>query len=246
LRAATAAPAAKSAQPAFEGPVGAAAHPPELPEWVEGGGTQWLAVLHTFGATQSPTEAHVVAHLPVLPTQIYGTQFVTPPSTSFFDVCPAHIKPAGWHWPPLPHTKPSTQSVFDSQLVLHAVESAHTRLLSHACAAPGMQSPSLSQVLSAFWFLEHVLPHAVFVVGYEQVATCVPSHCPPHIVPSPVQAGRMPCGVPVTAVHMPSEALTSQASHCPPHALSQQTPSTQTSLAHSLLLLHGSPSTVVP
>jgi hypothetical protein len=173
-------------------------------------------------------------------------QPVVPPSTLFFDVCPTHIKPAGWHWPWLPHTKPSTQSVFDLQLVLHAVESAHTRLLSHACAAPGAQAPSPSQVLSASWFLEQLLPHAVMVAGYEQVRVCMPSHSPPHVVPSPAQAFPVPCGAPVTALHRPSEPLTSQASHCPAHALLQQTPSMQKSLAHSLLLSHEAPSGVVP
>ena len=40
-------------------------------------------------------------------------------------------------------------------------------------------------------------------------------------------AGRVPCGLPTTGVHVPALPSTSHASHSPVHALLQQTPSTQ-------------------
>jgi hypothetical protein len=89
LRAATSTtPKSQTAIPCPWGSPGAVAHPPELPELTVGGATHWSFELHTLGATQSSTEVHVVAHLPVLSTQIYGAQLVAPASTcvSIFEV----------------------------------------------------------------------------------------------------------------------------------------------------------------
>jgi hypothetical protein len=71
LRAAMSATPSSDAVPApsFAWP-GAAEHPPELPELVAGAATQWPLELHTFGGAQSVTEVHVLAHFPVLSTQI--------------------------------------------------------------------------------------------------------------------------------------------------------------------------------
>jgi len=55
----------------------------------------------------------------------------------------------------------------------------------------------------------------------------VPLHDPPHIDPSLVHVVRVPCGLPVTGVQVPTDPATSQASHWPAHATSQQTLSTQ-------------------
>jgi hypothetical protein len=69
---------------------GAAEHPPELPELAPGAATQWPAELQSFGATQSATEVHEVAHFPVPLWQIYGEQSVDPPTPAppvvFIDV----------------------------------------------------------------------------------------------------------------------------------------------------------------
>jgi hypothetical protein len=63
------------------------------------------------------------------------------------------------------------------------------------------------------------------------------------LLPSLVQAARLPCGSPVTLEHLPSSPLTSQAWHCDTQVVSQQTPSTQWLDAHSLEAVHALPST---
>jgi hypothetical protein len=70
----------------------------------------------------------------------------------------------------------------------------------------------------------------------------VPSHCPAQAVPSPVQAGRPPCGAPVTGVQVPTEPATSQAAQVSVQALLQQTPSTLNPLWHWFALALAAPS----
>ena len=55
---------------------------------------------------------------------------------------------------------------------------------------------------------------------------------PAHAVPTPLQAGCVPRGVPATATHVPTEPVSAQASHALAHALEQQTESTQLPLKH--------------
>jgi len=68
----------------------------------------------------------------------------------------------------------------------------------------------------------------------------LPSHFPSQVVPAPLQAGRVPWGAPVTALHVPG--VTSQASHSPLQAWSQQWPSTQKVLVHWSAAVQSAPS----
>jgi hypothetical protein len=74
--------------------------------------------------------------------------------------------------------------------------------------------------------------HCVAESGYTHAVVKVPSHCPPHAVPSDPQIGRGACGGPLTGEQVPIFPDTLHASHCPLHAPSQQTPSTQNPLVH--------------
>jgi hypothetical protein len=69
----------------------------------------------------------------------------------------------------------------------------------------------------------------------------VPSHAPPHIVPAPLHGVREPCGVPLTATHVPSRPFTSHAWHCAVHAALQQKPSAQSPIAHIVERVHAAP-----
>jgi hypothetical protein len=64
-------------------------------------------------------------------------------------------------------------------------------------------------------------------VGYAHAVFVVPSHAPPHDVPSVAHAGRAPTGAPVAAEHVPALPLKLHTPHCSVHAVSQHTPSTQ-------------------
>ena len=68
----------------------------------------------------------------------------------------------------------------------------------------------------------------------------VPSQVPPQ-VPVPLHAERVPRGVPITAVQVPTAFATSHASHWPLQAWLQQTPSAQNPLAQALLMRHAPP-----
>jgi hypothetical protein len=122
--------------------------------------------LHTFGATQSATEAHVVAHLPVSLRHTYGEQSVDPaspaPPVVFIAVWgPEQTDPpVGWQAPPV-HPNPDAQSLVDAQLVWHAVPT-HAKLPGHDVAARDVQVPVPSQALvTRSWSLHEVLPHVV-------------------------------------------------------------------------------------
>lgn len=66
----------------------------------------------------------------------------------------------------------------------------------------------------------------------------MPSHAPPHAVPSVVHGGRPPIGAPVAAEHVPTLPETLHAAHWPLHAASQQTPSTQNPDVHWFVAPH--------
>jgi hypothetical protein len=69
--------------------------------------------------------------------------------------------------------------------------------------------------------------------------TFVPSHARPQPAAPPVaHAERGPCGAPVIGVHVPTVPVPSHAWHWPEQTESQQTPSTQKLLPHSLLAAH--------
>lgn len=95
-------------------------------------------------------------------------------------------------------------------------------------------------------------PHEVVAPAYEHVDAFVPSHAPaqglpPSSAPPPRHAARVPCGAPVTVVHVPMLPPTSHAWHCPVHPVLQHTPSMHTPLAHWLLVSHEVPlAAVVP
>jgi hypothetical protein len=74
--------------------------------------------------------------------------------------------------------------------------------------------------------------------GNAHAVASVPSQMAPQ-GPLPAHGARPPCGGSFeTVVHVPSAVGRSQAWHCPVHAESQQCPSTQKPLAHSVALPH--------
>jgi hypothetical protein len=86
-------------------------------------------------------------------------------------------------------------------------------------------------------------PHAL-PLGSEHALRSDPLQLAAEHAGSPVpgvQAGRAPCGAPVTGVHTPAEPARLQASHWPPHAALQQRPSAQKPLAHCPFDVHGEP-----
>jgi len=74
--------------------------------------------------------------------------------------------------------------------------------------------------------------HRVSPLGYAQARASVPLQVPPHIVPSELQARRVPWGAPLTGAQVPTKPATSQAWHCPLQAALQQRPSMQNPLPH--------------
>jgi hypothetical protein len=83
--------------------------------------------------------------------------------------------------------------------------------------------------------------HSTPEPGKAQASGVTPSHDPLQLVPSPAQGARPPCGAPLTGVQVPALAGTSQASHWPLQSVSQQTPSTQKPLRHSVGPPHCAP-----
>jgi hypothetical protein len=67
-----------------------------------------------------------------------------------------------------------------------------------------------------------------------------PLHVEAH-PPLPGQGVRVPCGAPLTVVHVPFAPVTSHAWHCALHAVSQHTPSTQCPLVQSQSVLQTVP-----
>ena len=74
------------------------------------------------------------------------------------------------------------------------------------------------------------------------VLATMPSHVPPHAVPSLVHGVRPPAGDPLCGEQVPSEPGLLHAAHCSPQTLSQQTLSTQKPEVHSVAPAHVEPS----
>src|SRR4051794_36013705 len=101
-------------------------------------------------------------------------------------------------------------------------------------ATPALQAPPPSQPAAliceavAAPFAQLALRQIVPAPGYVQAVALAAVHWPPHIAPAPAHADRPPCGLPAwTCVHVPSDAVESQAMHCSVQGVLQQTPSTQ-------------------
>jgi hypothetical protein len=84
-------------------------------------------------------------------------------------------------------------------------------------------------------------PHGVPEARGWQALLSVPSHASPHAVVGDAHGVREPCGAPTTGRHLPTLPPTSHAAQASVHALSQQTPSTQKPVAHSLAEVQPTP-----
>jgi hypothetical protein len=120
------------------------------------------------------------------------------------------------------------------QDVLQAVPAAlHPKLLAQMVVGSTAQAPPLQEAGVDF-SLAHVFEHEPsWPIGAVQTLVCIPSHTGAQTMSAPAHAPRAPCGVPVTAMHVPVCPDTSHASHWPAQALLQQTPSTQLPDGHS-------------
>ncbi len=145
------------------------------------------------------------------------------------------------------HLNVGPQSASVAQLVLHEPAgsqancpqaagsgSAQPPFPSHApwrCTLPSVVQPSLPhEVVAPLAKLAHLSRVAPSQVVFAQSVAASASH-----------AERVPCGNPVTGVHVPSLPVTLHASHWPSQALSQQAPSMQRPLAHSSFVPHVEP-----
>lgn len=136
---------------------------------------------------------------------------------------------------------PIEQSSLVVQLVRHAV-SPHA-YGAHGTSLVAGQVPIPSQVAGrvAVPFIHAAARHDVVLGGYTQAVRLVPLQLPPHDVPAPVHAARIPRGTPVAAVHVPTLPSRLHASHCPLQPVLQHTPSTQLPLLHSRVAEHVPP-----
>jgi len=182
-------------------------------------------VSQTLGDSQSATDAQVVRQLPD-PPHLYGVHVFRFPSTacdvrSSKHFAPGTQVPSGLHW------KPIVQSVSTAHFALHLVVPSHVRLFAHGPTERHSPTPVHASELL------FVQPQGVPAGGnVRQRAGFFPSHWfGPQGVPSP-HAPRSPRGFPLTTLHVPFVVGSAHASQDPVHALSQQTPSTQISLAH--------------
>jgi len=133
-------------------------------------------------------------------------------------------------------TPPTLQALAQRVASMHAP-------LTHTAGAPARQLPAPSQtaalVATPAWQL--AAPQAVCAAGKTHAVRFAPSQVPPHTVPAPAHAARVPRGLPVTAVHAPFMFASPQDWHLPVQADSQQTPSTQNPDAHSSSFLQSAP-----
>jgi hypothetical protein len=149
--------------------------------------------------------------------------------------------PFGWHWP-------ATHELLAGHCasLLH-VAPAHTAPeqppAPHAsCTIAGHVPEPLHIAGSVITPAEHdPARHSTAEPGYPHCVALLPSHVPPHALPSEAQACRDPWGPPATLVQVPTWPATSQAWHCPPQAALQQTPSTHWPLAHWVAPAHALP-----
>jgi hypothetical protein len=191
-----------------------------------------------FAALQVPTEP-VMLHASHWPVQPVSQQT---PSTQLPDphwVAPKQALPLpsfAMHSPP-PQKKPVVQSVSTEQLVAHAVAphlyGAHgTELAVGQTPVPPQTAPSVPMPP-----VQLGARQIVVTSGYAHSVRLVPLQLPAQLDPSVRHAERPPTGVPVAALHVPSEPAMLHASHWPVQPVSQQTPSTQLSEVHSLVAL---------
>jgi hypothetical protein len=182
------------------------------------GEPQLPSASHVFGEPQLPSASHVLGE-PQLPSASHVLEEPQPPS----DVHAVAHAPASsqlddtlFEQVPPVHWKPATQSPSALQEELQVVLSAaHKRLPGQSAGAPATQTPLPSQVLAVSVPPVHVEPQAP--VGYVHALWFFPSQLPPQ-VPLPEQAGRAPCGAPVTAEQVPGPPGLSHASHAPEQA----------------------------
>jgi hypothetical protein len=98
--------------------------------------------------------------------------------------------------------------------------------LPHDWLEPDEQLPKPSHVAAPEMipFAQVAERHCTVEPGNPLHVFCtIPSHCPiPHGLAPLGHAVLVPCGAPVTAVHVPTEFVTSHAAHCPVQDVSQQ------------------------
>lgn len=122
------------------------------------------------------------------------------------------------------------------QLVSHlALPSAAHWLFGHVLDMDAVHAPAPLQVAAVATLPAAQVAAVQMMVlsGKVQVFPFKPSHWLLHI-PVPSQASRGPTGLPFTALQVPTEPDSLQDSHCPSHDVSQQTPSTQYPVEHSV------------
>jgi hypothetical protein len=84
----------------------------------------------------------------------------------------------------------------------------------HITVVAAGHAPAPSQEAASVWtpFEQLALLHDMELPGYVQPSTFPAAHVPVQGAPAaPVHAVRIPCGAPVTAVHLPREPGTSHA-----------------------------------
>jgi hypothetical protein len=197
--------------------------------------THWWLPLQTAGDTQSATLWHEFAHVPDV-VQRYGVQSWTVPLADT-DVCVSlQNAPAFGVHAPEAHPKPVAQSESTAHVVLQVEAPWQPKLFGHDWPVPGTQAPLPLHALGVSVPPSHAgLAHSVVLVGKTHAAgPPLGVHDAPQTVPAPASShcGRAPCGAPFTTEHVPTEPATSQAWHFCEHAVSQQTPSTQSPVAH--------------
>jgi hypothetical protein len=122
---------------------------------------------------------------------------------------------------------PVTQSASDAHVVKQLVAPHTNGAHAVVVGVPHAPDPSHPAALVATPLVQEGALHVVLAPGYAHAVRPLPSQLPPHVVPLPAHAARVPTGAPVAAPHVPIDPATLHASHCPAHAPSQQTPSTQ-------------------
>ena len=149
--------------------------------------------------------------------------------------------PQAWPGPssvtqtPAEHQLPVEQSESALQLPVHAV-APQTKGVQVWVWTAGQPPAPLQEAASVAVPAAHDgARQEVESPGYVHAAGWTPSQLPPQAVPSVAHALRVPCGVPVAVEQVPTLPATSHASHWPVHARLQQTPSTHSPVAHSLL-----------
>lgn len=159
-----------------------------------------------------------------------------------------HCELWGVHFPlAFSHAYPALQSASTVQLVLHSL--SPQEYAPHAVVVAGLHVPVPSHVRAEVAVPAAQLsgsPHGVArppLKPAHLVRSLVLSHASAlHTSPPPSSHFvREPCGSPLTPTHFPSAPFASHASHWLLHSDSQQTPSTQYPLPHSVAPEHAVP-----